>query len=80
MSPLAAPVDTIQQYKFKQVAILSLAYAVTFGSELAVDIGSCPSGGWISDKFGRKKSLVILLIGAAIGFLVMSIINSACWR
>jgi NNP family nitrate/nitrite transporter-like MFS transporter len=101
----SAPVDQLQQYKFKQVAILSLAYAVTFGSELAVvsmlpmffqstfaipvalaglfgacfaavDIGSCPSGGWISDKFGRKKSLVILLVGAAIGFFVMSTINS----
>lgn len=102
----AKPVEQLQQYKFKQVAILSLAYAVTFGSELAVvsmlpmffqstfaipvalaglfgacfaavDIGSCPSGGWISDKFGRKKSLVILLIGAAIGFFVMSTISSA---
>ncbi|HTF97304.1 MAG TPA: MFS transporter [Cellvibrio sp.] len=99
------PVDKLQQYKFKQVAILSLAYAVTFGSELAVvsmlpmffqntfavpvalagvfgacfaavDIASCPSGGWISDKFGRKKSLVILLVGAAIGFFVMSTISS----
>ncbi|MEN0035638.1 MAG: MFS transporter [Cellvibrio sp.] len=99
------PVDKLQQYKFKQVAILSIAYAVTFGSELAVvsmlpmffqstfavpvalagvfgacfaavDIASCPSGGWISDKFGRKKSLVILLIGAAIGFLAMSTITS----
>lgn len=98
-------VDKLQQYKFKQVAILSLAYAVTFGSELAVvsmlpmffqntfaipvalagifgacfaavDIASCPSGGWISDKFGRKKSLVILLVGAATGFFVMSMITS----
>ncbi len=98
------PVDKLQQYKFKQVAILSLAYAVTFGSELAVvsmlpmffqntfaipvalagvfgacfaavDIASCPSGGWISDKFGSKKSLAILLIGAAIGFFVMSSIT-----
>lgn len=101
----STPVDKLQQYKFKQVAILSIAYAVTFGSELAVvsmlpmffqstfavpvalagvfgacfaavDIGSCPSGGWISDKFGRKKSLVILLLGAAIGFFVLSTITS----
>lgn len=99
------PVDKLQQYKFKQVAILSIAYAVTFGAELAVvsmlpmffqntfavpvalagifgacfamvDIASCPSGGWISDKFGRKKSLVVLLIGAAIGFFVLSTITS----
>ena len=99
------PVDEILQYKFKQVAILSLAYAVTFGVELSVvsmlplffketfalpvsvagilgacfatvDVISCPSGGWISDKFGRKKSLVILLFGSSIGFFLMSMINS----
>ncbi len=99
------PVDELMQYKFKQVAILSLAYAVTFGVELsvvsmlplffketfalpvslagilaacfaAVDVASCPSGGWISDRFGRKISLVILLVGASLGFLLMSQINS----
>lgn len=98
------PVEKMLRYNFKQVAILSIAYAVTFGSELAVvsmlplffkdvflipialagmfgasfaviDVLSCPSGGFISDKFGRKKSLVILLVGAAIGFFVMSQIN-----
>jgi len=98
------PVDEILQYNFKQVAILSIAYAVTFGAELAVvsmlplffkdtfmipvalagmfgacfavtDVLSCPSGGFISDKFGRKTSLVVLLAGAAIGFFAMSQIN-----
>ncbi|PCJ47067.1 MAG: MFS transporter [Moraxellaceae bacterium] len=99
------PVEAVLQYNFKQVAILSVAYAVTFGSELAVvsmlplffketfmipialagmlgacfavtDVLSCPSGGFISDKFGRKKSLVILLGGASVGFFAMSMINS----
>jgi len=94
------PVQELMRYKFKQVAILSIAYAVTFGSELAVvsmlplffkdtflipaalagvfgasfaviDVLSCPSGGFISDKFGRKKSLVVLLAGAAVGFFAM---------
>jgi len=103
---LAKPVDKSQQYKFKQVLILSLAYAVTFGAELAVvsmlpmffqstfavpvalaglfgacfaavDILSCPSGGWISDKFGRKRSLVLLLSGAALGFLLLSTIGAS---
>ncbi|TYK65269.1 MFS transporter [Colwellia echini] len=98
------PVDEILQYKFKQVAILSIGYAVTFGSELAVismlaqyfentflvaaaaagvfgacfaavDVISCPSGGMISDKLGRKKPLIILLSGAAIGFFIMSMIT-----
>ncbi|MDX8391293.1 MAG: MFS transporter [Mariprofundaceae bacterium] len=99
------PVPEIHRYKFKQVAILSVAYAVTFGTELSVvsmlplffketfmlpvalagifgacfaatDIISCPSGGYISDKFGRRRSLVILLIGSAIGFFGMAQITS----
>jgi len=99
------PVDEVLQYNFKQVAILSIAYAVTFGAELSVvsmlplffkdvflipvalaglfgacfavvDVFSCPSGGFISDKFGRKGSLVILLSGAAIGFFAMSQITA----
>lgn len=98
------PIDKILQYKFKQVAILSVGYAVTFGAELsvismlaqyfenqflvaasaagvfgacfaAVDVLSCPSGGTISDKFGRKIPLILLLSGAAVGFFVMSLIT-----
>jgi len=99
------PVADIYRYKFKQVSILSLAYAVTFGTELAVvsmlplffmdtfntsaivagllaatfagmDIVSCPSGGWLSDRFGRKKTLIILLSALAAGFLLMSQIDA----
>ncbi len=33
---LSHPIDAIHRYKFKQVAILDLAYMVTFGSEIAV--------------------------------------------
>ena len=33
---LSGPVPEIDRYKFKQVAVLDLAYLVTFGSELAV--------------------------------------------
>ncbi|WP_440905514.1 MFS transporter [Catenovulum sp. SX2] len=98
------PINPLLRYKFKQVAILSIGYAVTFGAELsvismlaqyfenqflvsaaaagifgacfaAVDVLSCPSGGLISDKFGRKKPLIILLTGAAIGFFTMSMIT-----
>jgi len=94
-------VEDLHRYKFKQVAILDLAYMVTFGSELAVvsmlplffmDIFSLsavqagmvaasfafmnlvarPGGGFFSDKFGRKHSLMVLLIGLAAGYVVMS--------
>ena len=42
----------------------------------ATDVLSCPSGGFISDKLGRKRSLVVLLAGAAIGFCFMSQITA----
>lgn len=100
-----APVAEIHRYKFKQVAILNVAYFVTFGSELAVvsmlplffletfelsivqagllasafafmNLVARPGGGYISDKFGRKKTLSILLIGLMIGYFAMSNISS----
>lgn len=100
------PVPEIDRYKFKQVAVLDLAYMATFGSELAVvsmlplffkdtfelsqvaagllasgyafmNLVARPGGGLISDKFGRKRSLIVLLIGLTLGYLVMSQIDSA---
>ena len=98
-------VPDIHKYKFKQVAVLDLAYLVTFGSELAVvsmlplffkntfdlslvqagllasgyafmNLVARPSGGYFSDRFGRKKSLTILISGLAAGYFLMSNINS----
>jgi NNP family nitrate/nitrite transporter-like MFS transporter len=98
-------VPEIHKYKFKQVAILDLAYLVTFGSELAVvsmlplffkdtfdlslveagllasgyafmNLVARPSGGFFSDRFGRKKSLTLLIGGLAVGYYLMSHINS----
>ncbi len=34
-----------------------------------------PGGGWVSDKFGRKKSLAILLCGLMVGYGLMSQIS-----
>jgi len=106
---LAQPVPELQQYKFKQVAILQLAYFVTFGSELAVvsmlplyfletfeglsavtagllasgfafmNLVARPGGGWLSDKFGRRKTLSILICGLAVGYLVLSQIDGSWW-
>lgn len=106
---LTHPIEEIHQYKFKQVAILDLAYLVTFGSELAVvsmlpmfffetfhesqgitmveagllasgfafmNLVARPGGGWLSDKFGRKLSLSICVIGCALGYSLMSQIHS----
>ncbi|WP_020482894.1 NarK family nitrate/nitrite MFS transporter [Methylomonas sp. MK1] len=105
---LTQPIEAIHQYKFKQVAILDLAYLVTFGSELAVvsmlplffhetfkqtgitpvqagllassfafmNLIARPGGGWLSDKYGRKLSLSVCVIGCALGYAAMSQINS----
>jgi MFS transporter, NNP family, nitrate/nitrite transporter len=98
-------VPDIERYQFKQVAVLNLAYMVTFGSELAVvsmlplffmdtfhltattagliasifaglNLVMRPAGGWISDKYGRKRSLAAILFGVAIGYMLMSLMNS----
>jgi len=98
-------IPEIDRYSFRQVAVLDLAYMVTFGSELAVVsmlplffkdtfdlsivtaglLGSffgtmClvarPGGGWISDKLGRKTTLVVVLAGLVVGYLLMSQIGS----
>lgn len=98
-------VPEIERYKFKQVALLDLAYMVTFGSELAVvsilplffmdtfnltaiqagliasvfaglNLIMRPAGGWISDKYGRKLSLAILMLGTGIGYYLLSLITN----
>lgn len=98
-------VPEIDRYNFKQVAVLDLAYLVTFGSELAVvsmlplffmdtfeltpvmagllasgfafmNLVARPSGGLFSDKFGRKKTLLILLAGLILGYFILSNITS----
>ncbi len=98
-----------QRYKFKQVAILDVAYFVTFGSELAVvsmlplffldtfegldpvragllasgfafmNLLARPAGGLMSDRFGRRKTLSILIAGLAIGYLVLGQIDGTWW-
>ena len=99
-------VPEIYRYEFKQVAILSVAYFATFGSELAVvsmlplfflvtfegldpvmagvlasgfsftNLVARPAGGWLSDRFGRRRTLMILIVGLASGYFALSQISS----
>ncbi len=97
-------VPELHRYKFKQVAMLDLAYAVTFGSEVAVvsmlplllttEYGYSPSkaamlagffmamnliarpgGGYLSDLIGRKKTLLLTVLGSGIGYLGLSMMT-----
>lgn len=94
-----------EKYSFRQVAILDLAYLITFGSELAVVsmlpmffqstfhltvvhagmIGSSfafmnlvarPCGGFLSDRLGRKKTLMFVILCLSISYIGMSMITS----
>ncbi|RLA40229.1 MAG: MFS transporter [Gammaproteobacteria bacterium] len=98
-------VPDIFRYRFKQVAILDLAYLVTFGSELALvsmlplfyvdtfdlspvtagimagvypvmNLIARPGGGIMSDRFGRKRTLVVLFSGIVASFLVLGQVSS----
>lgn len=38
-----------------------------------------PGGGWLSDRFGRRKTLMILVVGLAAGYFVLSNIDGSWW-
>ena len=66
------------------VSMLPLFFLETFEGLSAVQAGMLasgfafmnlvarPTGGWFSDKFGRRKSLMILVGGLAVGYMVLS--------
>ncbi|TRX53399.1 NarK family nitrate/nitrite MFS transporter [Thalassomonas sp. M1454] len=63
---------------FADVFSLDMVYAGLLASLYAfMNLMSRPGGGWISDKFGRKKTLLILTAGLAAGYLTMSAIDSS---
>lgn len=99
-------VPEIDRYNFKQVAVLDLAYFVTFGSELAVvsmlplffmdtfalsavtagllasgyafmNLVARPTGGLVSDKFGRRRSMMIMLVGLIAGYFLLSQVDAS---
>jgi NNP family nitrate/nitrite transporter-like MFS transporter len=71
------------------VSMLPLFFLETFEGLSAVQAGMLasgfafmnlvarPTGGWFSDKFGRRKSLMILVGGLAVGYMVLSQITGA---
>ncbi len=55
---------------------LSMVTAGLLASSYAfMNLASRPLGGWISDKYGRKKTLMILTVGLTAGYAVMATID-----
>lgn len=63
---------------FAETFELSMVQAGLVASAYAfMNLMSRPGGGLISDKFGRKKTLLILTAGLAVGYWTMSLIDSS---
>lgn len=62
---------------FLETFSLDPVYAGLLASAYAfMNLMSRPGGGWLSDKFGRKKTLLILTAGLALGYVAMAMTNS----
>ena len=70
------------------VSMLPLFFSETFGLDPVkaglvasayafMNLMSRPGGGWISDRFGRKKTLLILTAGLAGGYALMAMTNAS---
>lgn len=61
---------------FSETFDLNIVYAGLLASSYAfMNLMSRPLGGWISDKYGRKKTLMILTTGLSLGYAVMASIT-----
>lgn len=63
---------------FMETFNLSPVKAGLLGGAFALmNLVARPSGGWLSDKFGRKKTMSILVCGLMFGYLILSQVSSA---
>jgi len=63
---------------FSETFSLSAVMAGMLASGYAfMNLMSRPGGGYLSDKFGRKKTLLILTAGLAVGYFLMSQVNAS---
>lgn len=65
------PLFFLQTFELSPVAAGMVASSYAF-----MNLMSRPAGGWLSDRFGRKKTLLVLTLGLALGYLATSYIDS----
>ncbi len=65
---------------FMETFELSAVMAGLMASGFAfMNLVARPAGGYFSDTFGRKRSLSLLIVGLAVGYLVMAQVDSSWW-
>ena len=63
---------------FAETFELTPVYAGMVASAYAfMNLMSRPGGGWLSDRFGRKPTLVVLTAGLATGYFTMGMVDSS---
>lgn len=71
-----AVVSMLPAFFFETFEGMTLAKAGMLGAAFAfMNLVARPGGGYISDKFGRRLSLSIFIIGLSIGYFIMSQVN-----
>ncbi len=66
--------DTFQDAGVTQKTAGMLAAGYAF-----MNLFARPGGGWISDHFGRKSTLLILIAGLILGYFILSQLNGGWW-
>jgi len=64
------PLFFLETFELTPVLAGMVASAYAF-----MNLASRPGGGWLSDRFGRKSTLIILTAGLALGYLLMAQID-----
>ena len=66
------PLFFLETFELTPVMAGMVASAYAF-----MNLMSRPGGGWLSDRFGRKPVLLILTAGLALGYFLMSLVDSS---
>lgn len=73
-----AVVSMLPAFFMETFTDLSLVHAGMLGSAFAfMNLVARPGGGYISDKFGRRKSLTIFIAGLAVGYFILSQVSGS---
>jgi NNP family nitrate/nitrite transporter-like MFS transporter len=65
---------------FMETFDLSAVAAGLLASGFAVmNLVARPGGGYLSDTLGRKRTLSILIVGLAVGYLILAMVDSEWW-